>query len=556
MSNVIHRHFADISGRWGPRQVHYRRAGSGPLLLLLHQSVQSSREFVPLMQQWSADFTVLAPDTPGYGLSDPLTGAVAGLGDFADATMEFLEAIGAGRFSVYGFHTGGMIAVALADQYPDCVTALVCNGITVLDKSGQAELVANYFPPFEPQWDGGHLTWLWSLLHEQLVFFPWYKHTHDARLNLAQLSPEQQQLRLLEFLRAGENYADAYRAAFEFGSREVTGRLKIPALITAARTDLLCPHLDRLEDLPECVTIRSAESVDQVLSGALSFLQNYCGDTLPEPGPATVSGRELHNQVVETSAGPMRIRTNGTSRSETLVVLHGAGGSSVTVDPLTARFVAERKVLSVDLPGHGESDYAVAKGEPTVQACAESILKLIDRLDLEQVDLLGHQGGSLIALALAGAAPARIGSIALLDIPLYDDSLAAAIRADGLPRLTADRSGSHLSRAWHIVRDGRLYFPWFRQEPDGIIRQNPDLDERQLQLEVTALLQAEGYWQTLAADQLLFDVDDALSRVSDRATVYVTQKSPFSQQARAIANRTGALFSALSEPWTGTLTPD
>ena len=51
-SVTITRHFVSIRGKYGDRQVHYRRAGDGPALVLLHQSPQSSLEYVPLMKEW------------------------------------------------------------------------------------------------------------------------------------------------------------------------------------------------------------------------------------------------------------------------------------------------------------------------------------------------------------------------------------------------------------------------------------------------------------------------------------------------------------------------
>ncbi|NQV81243.1 MAG: alpha/beta hydrolase, partial [Alphaproteobacteria bacterium] len=57
----IRRHFITIGGT---RQIHYRRAGTGPAVLLLHQSPKSSREHIPLMQHLMDRFTCIAPDTP------------------------------------------------------------------------------------------------------------------------------------------------------------------------------------------------------------------------------------------------------------------------------------------------------------------------------------------------------------------------------------------------------------------------------------------------------------------------------------------------------------
>ena len=123
----LKRHFATIeSGRWGARQVHYRRAGNGPTLIMLHQSPLSSMDLVPLMQAWSDRFTVIAPDTPGYGLSDPLGVSQASMDDFAEAASEFIDAIGVDDFAVYGFHTGAGMAVALANRLPRRAGKAVC----------------------------------------------------------------------------------------------------------------------------------------------------------------------------------------------------------------------------------------------------------------------------------------------------------------------------------------------------------------------------------------------------------------------------------------------
>ncbi len=77
---LITRHFATIDGT---RQVHYRRAGKGPPVLLAHQSPTSGREHIPLIEYLAKDFTVIAPDTPGNGQSDPLPDPKATMEQFA-----------------------------------------------------------------------------------------------------------------------------------------------------------------------------------------------------------------------------------------------------------------------------------------------------------------------------------------------------------------------------------------------------------------------------------------------------------------------------------------
>ena len=68
MSVCIHRRFVRI----GQRHVHLRHAGQGPVLVLLHQSPQNSRMWLDMIARFADRYTVIAPDTPGFGYSDPL----------------------------------------------------------------------------------------------------------------------------------------------------------------------------------------------------------------------------------------------------------------------------------------------------------------------------------------------------------------------------------------------------------------------------------------------------------------------------------------------------
>ncbi|NIR60047.1 MAG: alpha/beta fold hydrolase, partial [Gammaproteobacteria bacterium] len=63
----LHRAFADTS----LGQIHYRKAGEGPPLVLLHNTWLSSRMFFGVIPDLAREFTVYALDTLGQGDSDP-----------------------------------------------------------------------------------------------------------------------------------------------------------------------------------------------------------------------------------------------------------------------------------------------------------------------------------------------------------------------------------------------------------------------------------------------------------------------------------------------------
>ena len=143
-SPVIERYFVDL----GDRQVHYRLAGSGPPLLLLHQSPASSAEMATELEAFADEFTVIAPDTPGFGLSDPLpdvSGDVSlHLTHFVRALEEFLSALGVEKTLIYGFHTGAMLGFEFARLYPERCAAVIVNGLVVCEPAELADLLRNY----------------------------------------------------------------------------------------------------------------------------------------------------------------------------------------------------------------------------------------------------------------------------------------------------------------------------------------------------------------------------------------------------------------------------
>ncbi len=509
--------------------MHYRRTGNGPLLLMLHQSPQSSRELEPLMLQWAKHFTIVAPDSPGYGLSDPLHLVGATLKTFADASIEFMDAIGAERFAIYGFHTGGMIGTAIADGYPDRVTALACNGIAVPTDAELEDILRLYLPPFEPRWDAGHLAWLWAKTREQTVFFPWHNRTRAGRMDFPMPSPEHQQNSVLEFFRAGKHYLIAYRAAFVFHAENIVPRLKVPSLITAADWDPLQPHLQRLvvdPDRAPKVLVETSATPTEVLAKCLALLQAHPGGRAAEaPRTAAVPGR-LWRQLVDIDQGILHVRRGGNPEAPVKVVLHGAGASGATLEAWVEPLAEHFHVVVFDLPGHGETAVQVKAHGPTVTDCAAMVHDGLDALGLGQVSLLGVEGGGAVAAELAQLYPQRVTAVTLQDARVYSEADKGLWRAQGMPTMQPEWSGGHLLRCWHMVRDGRLFAPWFRRDREGIRWCEPQLDDERIQLEVAEYLKAEGAWQALLASELEYPLQQQLTSLQVPVTIDYSAEYP------------------------------
>lgn len=95
-----------------------------------------------------------------------------------------------------------------------------------------------------------------------------------------------------------------------------------------------------------------------------------------------------------------------------LVLVHGFGGDLNNWLFNQPALAAERRVIALDLPGHGESGKTLRSGEAA--ELSEAVLGLLDYLQLDRVHLAGHSMGGLVALTVAEQAPARVVSLTLI----------------------------------------------------------------------------------------------------------------------------------------------
>ena len=102
----------------------YRRAGKGPLLVLLHGALSDSRDWRRQMDSFGADFTVIAWDAPGCGGSDDVP-PTFGLDDYVDTLARFIDVLHLGRPHLLGLSLGGILAIALHGRHPDVARSLV-----------------------------------------------------------------------------------------------------------------------------------------------------------------------------------------------------------------------------------------------------------------------------------------------------------------------------------------------------------------------------------------------------------------------------------------------
>src|SRR3954468_3221174 len=105
-------------------KVTYRRAGWGPLIVLIHGITGSSDTWLDVIEPLSERYTVVAPDLLGPGESAKPRGDYS-LGAYASGLRDLLSALGHDSGTIVGHSLGGGVAMQLAYQFPDRCERLV-----------------------------------------------------------------------------------------------------------------------------------------------------------------------------------------------------------------------------------------------------------------------------------------------------------------------------------------------------------------------------------------------------------------------------------------------
>jgi pimeloyl-ACP methyl ester carboxylesterase len=105
-------------------RVSFRRAGDGPLVVLIHGITGRSDQWEAAIDHLSRDHEVIAPDLLGHGESAKPRGDYS-LGAYASAVRDTIVALGHDRATIVGHSLGGGIAMQFAYQFPERCERLV-----------------------------------------------------------------------------------------------------------------------------------------------------------------------------------------------------------------------------------------------------------------------------------------------------------------------------------------------------------------------------------------------------------------------------------------------
>jgi pimeloyl-ACP methyl ester carboxylesterase len=242
----------------GSGAVNLFRKGSGRTVLVLH-AAGGAGAWNPYLEQLSEHFDVIAPDHPGFGLSDELP-EVESVPQLASHYVAVLEELGVDRFDLVGASFGGWVAAELASSVPERIEHLVL--------MAPAGLHVPDAPPAD----------LFTMSPEEIVRALFYDGAvADAALSVPP-SPEAAEQAARD-AKAFERFArDPFLHDPELPGR--LPRITAPTLVLAAEVDSIIPRAH-------------SEAYTATIEGAVLRVAPECGHALYQERPGYVADQVI-----------------------------------------------------------------------------------------------------------------------------------------------------------------------------------------------------------------------------------------------------------------------
>ena len=128
-----------------------------------------------------------------------------------------------------------------------------------------------------------------------------------------------------------------------------------------------------------------------------------------------------------------RLEVNGVNyyyelhgKGEPLLLLHGGMGSIDMFGPLLPTLAKTRKVIAVDLHGHGRT--ALGDRPFSLQAMGDDMAAIVKKLGHEQVDVMGYSMGGGVAFRMAAQQPQSVRRLVIVSAGYSDDGFYPELR--------------------------------------------------------------------------------------------------------------------------------
>jgi pimeloyl-ACP methyl ester carboxylesterase len=134
----------------------------------------------------------------------------------------------------------------------------------------------------------------------------------------------------------------------------------------------------------------------------------------PSPSHNAAQAASFKSKFVQAGSVKLHYLDYGTAGLPPMLCVHGSAAHAHWFDFVAPGFTADHHVLSVDLRGHGESEW-VSPPKYFYSDYAADLNAAVEALDLRHFVLVGHSMGGAISLLYAATYPGRAKSLIVVD---------------------------------------------------------------------------------------------------------------------------------------------
>ncbi len=111
----------------------------------------------------------------------------------------------------------------------------------------------------------------------------------------------------------------------------------------------------------------------------------------------------------------VQVYSLGTEEKPTVILLHGLGSTGYSFDELARLLSFDFRVISLDLPGHGNSSYIHNEQFFSMDSLANWVKDVVEYFNITGFHIVGHSVGGNIGIYFANKYGSLIKSLVLLD---------------------------------------------------------------------------------------------------------------------------------------------
>ena len=104
-------------------RIHYKTAGSGKAVVLLHGFLESHTMWLDFAGRLSEKYRVIMPDLPGHGRTSSF-GYAHTMEFMAECVQHVIRSSHIRRYHLVGHSMGGYVGMAMAEMYPDNIRGI------------------------------------------------------------------------------------------------------------------------------------------------------------------------------------------------------------------------------------------------------------------------------------------------------------------------------------------------------------------------------------------------------------------------------------------------